>query len=195
MSGCQVFELWRFACICNSISKNSKIRGFLSRLLPNLIHTSERIAYSCRHQPDVQFSDGELMVLNEKTYYPNDKGEVDEQRMQISVTNNIKFAFKVYARVHLVHYSLNIGDSRWDDFKKAMLVRDRLTHPKKVSDLEVTDEEVMRLNRAHDWYSECLDELLNLSIRSLENNVKSKLTREQSAEFDRAMSIMFPSRK
>src|SRR6059036_2785433 len=110
----------------------------------------KRIAFSCRFQSGVSFSVGDLMILLEKTYRPDDKGKAEEQRMQISLKNNIKFAFKAYARVHMTEYELNIGDSRWDDFKKSLSVRDRLMHPKRAQDLEVSDEEMNRLQRAHD---------------------------------------------
>ena len=77
-----------------------------------VVYCMKRIAFSCRLQPGVSFSVGELMILLEKTYRPDDKGKAEEQRMQLSIKNNIKFAFRAYARVHMTDYELNIGDYR-----------------------------------------------------------------------------------
>jgi hypothetical protein len=111
------------------------------------------------------------MVLIEKTYQPNEKGEVGEQRMQIPLKTNIKFAFRAYARAHLVDYKLNVGDNRWNDFKNSLAVRDRLTHPKEVRN-NVSD----------------------LALHALESKARAQLTPEQFAEVELAIETMNRSR-
>lgn len=106
------------------------------------------IAFACRHQPGVKFSVGELIVLIEKSYRPNDRGEAEEQRMQLSFSNNIKFTFKAFGRANLIDYALKVGDNRWNDLKNSLRVRDRLMHPKRSSDLYVSDDEMNELQRA-----------------------------------------------
>jgi hypothetical protein len=86
--------------------------------MEGVVYCMKRIAFSCRLQPGITFSIGDLMILKEKSYRPNDQGEAEEQRMQLSFTNNIKFAFRTFALVHLTDYRLNVGDHRWDDLKK-----------------------------------------------------------------------------
>jgi hypothetical protein len=169
--------------------RRALVRAFFAKV-EGVIYCMKRIAHSCRFQPGVEFSDGELMVLIEKTYQPNDKGEVYEQRMQIPLKTNIKFAFSAYARAYLVDYKLNVGDNRWNDFKKSLLVRDRLTHPKEARNLEVSDEELGCLQRAFDWFSECTDEVSDLATRTLESKVRAQLPPEQMAELDRLLETM-----
>ena len=130
------------------------------------------------------------VVELEKTYQPNDKGEVYDQRMQIPMKNNIRFAFRAYARAHLVDYQLDIGDNRWNDFKNSILVRDRLTHPKEVRNLEVSDEELQCLQRAFDWFSECTVEVSDLAQRALESKLRAELPPEQMAQLDRLLETM-----
>jgi hypothetical protein len=169
--------------------RRALVRAFFAKV-EGVIYCMKRIAYSCRFQPGVEFSDGELMVLIEKTYQPNDKGEVDEQRMQTSMKNNIKFAFRAYARAHLADYKLNVGDNGWNDFRNSLAVRDRLTHPKEVRNLEVSDEELKCLQRAFDWFSECTAEVSNLAERALESKLRAQLPPEQMAELDRLLETM-----
>lgn len=107
--------------------------------------------------------------------------------MQLSIINNIKFAFRTYARAHMTDYELNIGNSKWDDFKKSLTVRDRLMHPKRVEDLEVSDEEMDRLQRAYDWFTAATLEVMNLSLENMTKDVKSKLTAEQAEQLDRVL--------
>src|SRR5262249_24849713 len=123
-------------------------------------------------------------------YQLNDKGEVNEQRLQIPLKTNIKFAFRAYARAHLLDYKLNVGDNRWNDFKNSLAVRDRLTHPKEAENLEVSDEELKCLQRAFDWFSECTTEVSDLAERALESKVRAELPPEQMAELERLLEKM-----
>ncbi|HKQ89263.1 MAG TPA: hypothetical protein VJZ77_01175 [Blastocatellia bacterium] len=166
--------------------RRALVRAFFAKV-EGVIHCMKRIAYSCRFQPGVEFSEGELMFLTEKTYQLNDKGEVYDQRMQTSLKSNIKFAFRAYARAHLVDYKLNVGDDTWNDFKNSLLVRDRLTHPKEVRNLEVSDEELKSLQRAFDWFSECQDKVSALSERALESKLRAELPPELMAQLDQLL--------
>jgi hypothetical protein len=169
--------------------RRALVRAFFAKV-EGVIYCMKRIAYSCRFQPDVKFSEGELTSLIEKTHQPNDKGEVAAQRMQIPMKNNIKFAFSAYARAHLVDYKLNVGDNRWNDFKNSLLVRDRLTHPKEAHNLEVSDEELKSLQRAFDWFSECTKEVSDLADRALESKLRADLPPELMAQLDRFLETM-----
>lgn len=107
--------------------------------------------------------------------------------MQLSFPNNIKFAFRTFALVHLTDYRLNVGDNRWDDLKKSLVVRDRLMHPKKVEDLETTDEEMERLQRAYDWFAQSTAEVMESGLNKMTEDAKTNRTQEKADELDRIL--------
>jgi len=44
------------------------------------------------------------------------------------------------------------SDSGWSEFQKAVNVRHRLTHPKKNTDMNISDAELTSLHEAVRWY-------------------------------------------
>ena len=45
-----------------------------------------------------------------------------------------------------------MGGNEWKVFQEAVDIRNRVTHPKKPSDLNVTKTDFKKVIRAHDWY-------------------------------------------
>jgi hypothetical protein len=60
-------------------------------------------------------------------------------------------------------------------------------HPKKVTDLEVADEEMERLQRAYDWFASSTVEVMELGLQKMTEDAKSKLTPEKAQELDRVL--------
>jgi hypothetical protein len=118
-------------------------------------------------------SNAEIALLNEEAYDLNEKGEAYVQTKYINITRNIKFAFQVFARAFGSNYSLKVDDNGWDCFRKSLKVRDRLTHPKKIGDLDVTEQEVNDILIALQWYKLNFDQVLGM----VETNIISELER------------------
>lgn len=49
----------------------------------------------------------------------------------------------------------------WESVKKFNEIRNRLTHPKKIKDLHISDDEIDHLNRAQDWIRGSMKALFN----------------------------------
>ncbi len=49
----------------------------------------------------------------------------------------------------------------WESVKRFVSIRNRLTHPKRLEDLHVTESEIDHLNRAQDWIRDSLTALFN----------------------------------
>jgi len=103
------------------------------------------------------FAEAELAFLKEediREYSLNRKGEVEIQAKKrfIAFENNFKFAFKVYARAFNSSYTLDLGDGGWDAFRDALEVRHRLTHPKFINQLNISDEELQRIEKGMSWF-------------------------------------------
>lgn len=74
------------------------------------------------------------------------------QKRFLPFSDNIKFAFNVFAKVHGFHCVAQFGDSGWQAMLEAVSVRDRLMHPKSSQDLEVTARDIGRVQQAAHWY-------------------------------------------
>ncbi|MGE3771159.1 MAG: hypothetical protein AB7G06_09445 [Bdellovibrionales bacterium] len=89
-----------------------------------------------------------LSVLDEETWFVNDKGDISKAKKFVPITNQIKLIAKVLSQ-HLPKQDYeHIG---YKSLVESIDVRNRLTHPKSLSDLNVSDAEVRSCNAALFW--------------------------------------------
>jgi hypothetical protein len=111
------------------------------------------------------FSAAELAMLSEESYDLNEKGEAYKVKKYQKLKGNIQFAFAMYAKSIGVIYTLNVQEKGWDSLMRSIKVRDRLMHPKKPGDLDVTDTEFKDVVAAHRWFFQKYAELTELSMK------------------------------
>jgi hypothetical protein len=73
----------------------------------------------------------------------NDRGEVVETTAKISLAKNIRFALTISRKAHGITDSFDASVDWWNCLKKAIRVRDRLTHPKFPGDLDVSGDDIV----------------------------------------------------
>jgi hypothetical protein len=92
----------------------------------------------------------------EKTCSLNDKGDVSEHDAKISLTKNIRFAFSVFSEANNIENKLDASSDWWFKLKSSIKVRDRLTHPRFPSHLDVSPKEVIAAISAKVGFEETL---------------------------------------
>jgi len=116
------------------------------------------------------FSQAELALLHEEQYDLNKKGEVKTPRPKfLRLPDNVLFSCKVYAKAYQLSYKLDVSGEGWGSFRKALAVRNRIMHPKHSNDLEIKDEEMKDIDKAFEWYTKTMGELIKETIMSLES--------------------------
>jgi hypothetical protein len=126
----------------------------------------KRMSYHQSRNHEVDFSPAELAILLEEKYSLENNGEVrvEEKNFQRFVPN-LKFAFKAFAKSH---GSSHIFDASKAPLKEFEDLRNRLTHPKKLVDLTVTDSDIEVTQRVWNWFSkEIHDVATSMRLESL----------------------------
>ncbi len=98
------------------------------------------------------FSQAELALLQEEQYDLTDKGEVRTQQKFLRPTENVRFTFSALAKAQKLSHKPDVSGEGWQSFKKAINIRNRITHPRRESDLEITDGELKIIRKAFAWY-------------------------------------------
>ena len=101
-----------------------------------------------------KFTAEELIILKEESYELNEKGEVKAQPKFIPLAKNMRFAFDAGSRALGLHFKLDVGDARWDSFQRALIIRNRITHPKTSADLFFKPGESEHIKNALDWFAD-----------------------------------------
>jgi hypothetical protein len=94
----------------------------------------------------------ELVVLEGTQLEVNDNGDVTSKPLYPAFLSNIKLTFRTFSKSIGSSFNLNLAGQGWQHLREAVKVRDRLMHPKEVTDLQVSDAEIEATKKAFDWF-------------------------------------------
>jgi len=150
-----------FEALVNDCSEAAKIWG------------QEQTPYSRRAYVKTVFSfiDGNTYRLNQlwldshnEGYFLLQQKQIDQLReykvnelgkktvLKMTFFDSVKLSFSIPMKVLNIESSLNTNCEDWQRFRRVVDIRNRLTHPKSVSDLEVTLDEMKLVEVAADFY-------------------------------------------
>jgi hypothetical protein len=66
--------------------------------------------------------------------------------------------------------------SGWQAFRKAVAIRNRITHPREIRDLLITDAELEDVTRAYHWFTYTVVNNLQNAVVELRKRVGENLT-------------------
>jgi hypothetical protein len=155
------------------LSKLIKLESGKSELKRNYIRTFfsmvEAISYSTRQillnkhdQNQIELSNEEIYLLKEKSIEIDSSGNIKTKDRYFNFESFFKFTYITYAK-HLKKESLYkdlISDNRYNCFKDALEIRNRITHPKGPESILVSKMEYDNICKAHDWYHNFIIEIL-----------------------------------
>jgi len=91
-------------------------------------------------------------IISEKRYVLDEKGSIKERDLYLRPEENIRFAFRIYAECFGLGFKLKTDGNGWNDYKHALKIRNRITHPKKNNDLKISDKEWEWIKNARTWF-------------------------------------------
>ena len=103
---------------------------------------------------DIEITPQERYFATDTEYELNDRGEVVETVAKISLARNIRFALSINRKAHGISEPFDASVEWWSCMKKAIRVRDRLTHPKMPGDLDVSGENIVDALKAKAGFEE-----------------------------------------
>ena len=119
-----------------------------------------------------ELSVGEQLLATEKSFELKESGDLLARPAKLRTLSNVRFAFKVYAKAYQLAYVLDTSTNGWNCIQRSLKVRDRLTHPKNLSDLEVQDNEYDDGVKAFIWYERQIVRVLAESIAVMKQKIQ-----------------------
>lgn len=128
----------------------------------------------CREN-QFQLSPELLLFLNNKKYEINRNGKINERLLQIRLKDDIKFVFDQVTSIkgHKLHTGFE--DSGWSKVISIISVRNRLTHPKSVDDMNVSSNEENDCKLAFNWFINNLAHFLDQEKDDIEKRAKEEI--------------------
>ena len=105
---------------------------------------------------------GDRLILEEQSFDVDDKGNSYAKQAFVRLDKNIKFAFRTFAKATDIPFKLDLETAGWRAFQKATEVRNRITHPKSISDLSISDTEIDTVHNGFVWYLNSANRCLSM---------------------------------
>lgn len=129
----------------------SAIEGMFWRLRMDVLPHAEGL---------VDLTPHERAALTEETYSVDHQGAVHLQPRYIALPALIRLLVKIIQRMH-EGYNVDFNHMGWQNLQSAIRVRNRLTHPKSIDDLHVSDKDIKQCTSGFFWF-------LALNVEALE---------------------------
>ncbi len=81
-------------------------------------------------------------------------GKLIEKRLSNSFLERVKLALKSYSKLHGLNYRIDPQSNGWQCFIKAIDRRHRITHPKKIDDIRISENDYEIIKNAGKWFVE-----------------------------------------
>jgi hypothetical protein len=94
---------------------------------------------------------GKLSVLAGETYFVTDEGEIRAQNLRMRFLAHVLLSLNSYAEAQGAKHRTNKEDQR-HRVRKAVDVRNRITHPKNLKSLEITKAEIKDIDFTLKWF-------------------------------------------
>lgn len=101
----------------------------------------------------------ELALLREKRFQLNSKGVPEAKENYQQMLPNLLFSVHCYVKNHGATYRPDTAHHEWESMRKAVLVRNRLMHPRSTSDLEITEQDSQHFVAGAAWWQRTLLEM------------------------------------
>jgi len=105
----------------------------------------------------------EQAAMLEETYSVDDSGKVRSVPRFLPLASKIRLVVSIVQR-YQTSYNLDYSHKGWSNLRTAIKLRDRLVHPKKLTDLNVTMAEVRQTVSAFYWFLALVIELLRETL-------------------------------
>ena len=131
--------------------------------------------------PGETMEPAETAMLRGVAYDLDEKGKAVTKTARLALEREVRFALRMYAKSVGLQYELDVSGRGWQALTGAKLVRDRLMHPKRAEDLDVSNAELETAKEAALWFRQEHSDLQEAMIDQIAR--KRGLTEQQVVEF------------
>lgn len=112
----------------------------------------------------------ESAALSEEVHFVGADGQVATQKRFIPVGSGIRLSARIAKRI--AGFEADFGGSGWQKLKSATEIRNRITHPKRVEDLRLEEDDLADCEIAFFWASETMISALEASVAALRDQTE-----------------------
>jgi hypothetical protein len=143
----------------NQHARRSYVRSLLA-MIEGTIHCVKELEFAelyAREKPHIPT----LVVLKEVVFDIDKNGRIKEKVKYVDSASNLRFVVNMFNSIFEKQLDLGIGTSKWDNFKTAIKISNRITHPKE-NDLSVSETELSVMKDVNEWFNGIIKDVIEL---------------------------------
>ena len=109
---------------------------------------------------------GEFNILNEVAFDLKANGDIKESIKFLKLPDNFKFLFKSINKLFNANIEIDYGAKDWQNFIEAQKIRNRLTHPRQIADLDINDTEIAICKSVCHWFNDLIHQCFQAFLLS-----------------------------
>lgn len=109
-----------------------------------------------KHDHDIDYSIlFTFCAADDKNYRIDDSGLIKIEKLKVSLRDKLLFSIRLLFKIRNQELNPKMMQG-WVEFLKAIRIRDRIIHPKKLSDMEITPEDYDNVMATNTWIHKCI---------------------------------------
>lgn len=145
------------------------VRFFFS-MVEGIAHRMRQVLITSHEQGFTKLAPNELALLREERYELNDRGKIRTRTAFANFLPSIQFTLRLFSRTYGLEPVFDSAKQHagWTAFRKAVAIRNRLTHPKDARELIVTGSECKVVELADAWFQSLFMRLFEVSSAEID---------------------------
>lgn len=125
----------------------------------------------------------EISALREESYAINDKGEIYMQPRGYSLKVSLRLVVAILKN-HEIPIPIDFSSAEWQNIDQVLKIRNRVIHPKSMSDISVSEDEANRCYQAFIYINTILiSTILNSAFTGINKAINNALTGKNRSSF------------
>jgi len=139
-----------------------------------------RIIFEAKDLDRWKLSEEEIDTIADSiSFFKQDTAKKKKKKSFKPLSERIKVAFKISNRLLKEDCNMDFAGKDWDNFKKTMQIRNRLSHPKTSNDLEITKEEIRLTDLTRDWFRFGVEKFIMAFMKYRERKIQALKKKKQ----------------
>lgn len=120
-------------------------------LIEGLSYALRQVTLASLHGTEF-ITEAETALLREERYSIDEKGHPKSAQQFLKFPESLLFSIRCYIKNHGATFDPDIQHPGWSAMRRAVKVRDRVTHPKSAESLNLSDEDLQSFVDAAAWW-------------------------------------------
>ncbi len=124
----------------------------------------------------------EATILQDSTVELSSNGKPKLKTKFIRLEDNLRFTVRMLNKVYNLELDLKVGSEQWEKFKKAISIRNKITHPKSIDDFNIDDSDLLIMRDLRGWFCQFIADVVSGIFEAIkEANKKRQATANSRA--------------